>query len=104
MASHDLSMPLDRASHCAPGRGILLDNTQAKQAMSQFQRYQILLKRGADYKVLILDFPVTKSGLATLEKCKLQGWEAERGCFPYDADEPVGELPNEVDFNSSTDV
>lgn len=71
--------------------------------MSKFQRYQILLKRGADYKALILDSPPTESGLAALEKCKLQGWEPVRGCFPYDADAPVGEQPIEVNFDSLAD-
>ena len=32
--------------------------------MTQVQHYQILLKNGATYKVLILDHPLTESGLA----------------------------------------
>jgi len=72
--------------------------------MTHFQRYQILLQNGATYKVLTLDHPPTKSGLAALEKLQSRGWEAVQGCFPYDADEPVGEQPIERDFDSAMAV
>jgi len=72
--------------------------------MTRFQHYQILLRNGAAYKVLTLDHPPTESGLAALKKLQSDGWEAVRGCFPYDADEPVGEQPIEREFNSSTAV
>ena len=72
--------------------------------MTQFQHYQIILQNGGTYKVLTLDHPPTETGLAALERLQSQGWEALQGCFPYDADEPVGEQPIERDFDASSVV